>query len=495
MTAPKQISSPNQPMQAAEEFMTTKTHTDGWPTLCRWRGGWWSWDGVTWAEKDAEAVRNELYRYAKDKVYMVGDEAKPWSPDKRKIANLMEALTSVCDLPAEIEQPSWLDKDRKTGTIVPCRNGLLDMSSGYLLDPTPAYFNTVATPFDFDGDAPEPRLWFDFLDSLWPDKPMSKEALQQWFGYVVSGRTDLQKMLLMVGAKRGGKGTILRVMSAMVGGSVYGAAAADLVGTFGLQSAVGKSLMTLVDARFDSRSGTAVVERLLKISGEDEMAINRKGRGFWHGRLQTRIVVASNETLELEDASGAIVDRFIPLRLKRSWSGREDLTLGARLEKELPGIFNWALDGLDQLTERGRFTVPEDAEEVHRIMSAMSSAVGLFVCEMCHVGIDDLTVKTIDLYDAYVRWTHRHNVKTLSHAVFGKKLYAACPDVKRHQPRDPETDKVVEKYAGITLRDTPSNTGTRSPVPMSGQRESERERVLPLPTRADHAEPRAQDDR
>lgn len=459
MTGPTQISSPNQPLQAAREFMTTKMH-DGWPTLYRWRGGWWSWDRVKWVEKNDEAMRGELYPYTGDKVYMVGEEAKPWCPDKRKIANLMDALASVCLLPAEVEQPSWLDENRRTGVIVACRNGLLDMESGYLLDPTPAYFNTVATLFDFDPDAPEPKAWLDFLDTLWPDAPLSKEVLQQWFGYLVSGRTDLQKMLLMVGAKRGGKGTILDIMSAMVGGSVYGVTAADLVGTFGLQDAVGRSLITIADARFGGRTGETAVERLLKISGEDEMAVNRKHKGFWRGKLQARVVVASNELLEMEDASGAIVDRFITLTLKRSWLGREDLTLGARLDAVLPGIFNWALDGLDLLTKRGRFTTPEGADEAHRDMSEMASVVGHFVREMCHVGIEELVVAKMDLFDAFAIWCRRNSVQVVSRLVFGKKLKAAFPDVRRHQKREGKSG-VTECYAGIALKGSPSRTAAR----------------------------------
>ena len=59
--------------------------------------------------------------------------------------------------------------------------------------------------------------WLAFLDELWPDDADSIAALQEFFGYVISGRLDLHKILLLVGPTRGGKGAIARVLGQLVG--------------------------------------------------------------------------------------------------------------------------------------------------------------------------------------------------------------------------------------------------------------------------------------
>jgi hypothetical protein len=71
---------------------------------------------------------------------------------------------------------------------------------------TPLFFNQTSVPFDYQPDAPEPRHWLTFLEALWPTEPETINVLSEWFGYVVSGRTDLHKILMMVGPTRGGKG-------------------------------------------------------------------------------------------------------------------------------------------------------------------------------------------------------------------------------------------------------------------------------------------------
>ena len=67
-----------------------------------------------------------------------------------------------------------------------------------------------------------------------------------------------------------------------------------------------------------------VVERLLSISGEDTLTVNRNYRDQWTGKLPSRLHVIRNELPRLGDASAAIVGRIVLLPLSRSWLGRED---------------------------------------------------------------------------------------------------------------------------------------------------------------------------
>ena len=147
-----------------------------------------------------------------------GGALAPWAPNRKKIGDLFEALAAICILPDDTDQPCWLD-DRadRASVIVAMANGLLDVDTRQLLAHTPLYFYLVAVPFDYDPTAPTPRRWLDFMHELWPREPEAIAILGEWFGYVISGRTDLHKMFLHVGPTRGGKGVIGRIESALVG--------------------------------------------------------------------------------------------------------------------------------------------------------------------------------------------------------------------------------------------------------------------------------------
>jgi hypothetical protein len=65
--------------------------------------------------------------------------------------------------------------------------------------------------------AEKPERWLRFLDEAMPGDPTAHQVLQEWVGYILSERTDLQKVLMLIGPTRCGKGTIDRLLRALVG--------------------------------------------------------------------------------------------------------------------------------------------------------------------------------------------------------------------------------------------------------------------------------------
>jgi putative DNA primase/helicase len=261
------------------------------------------------------------------------------------------------------------------------------------------------------------------------------ELLQEWFGYCLVADTSQQKMLLMVGPKRSGKGTIGRVLTELVGrDNVAGPTASSLADRFGLQALLNKSLAIVSDARFTGDNASLVAERLLCISGEDTLTIDRKHVDPVTVRLPTRFMLMTNELPRMNDASGALAGRFMVLRMTKSFYGQEDLTLGEKLRAERPGILAWAIEGLKRLRERGRFVQPASSEDAMRDMEDLASPVGAFVRERCLVGPGN-RVPVDRLYEAYKHrcvqegWTHVPRKQ-----VFGRDLIAAVPEVtcRRH---------------------------------------------------------------
>jgi putative DNA primase/helicase len=454
---------PSAPLDVARKlYAGYRIGDNGMRTLVAWRGGWMRWDTMHWAELDGAHLRSETYdalgevdykHPIREKGVIVDYEIRPWSPDKHKVANVLEALAAIGHLSTDIDPPSWIDlhsvADTTAAQVISCKNGLLDLLTRTVHKHTPALFNVVSVPFDYQQDAGEPVMWLDFLASIWPDDPDSIALLQEYVGYVLSGRTDMQKMLLLIGPTRSGKGTIARVLVALMGaGHVAGPTLASLASNFGLSPLLGKPLAIISDARLGNTGSHTVVERLLSITGEDLLTVDRKFRDPWSGKLPTRFVVLSNELPRLGDSSGAIANRMLIVQMTNSFLGREDRTLDGRLHGELPGILSWALEGLDRLNRDGRFTVPKSSEDAANLMMDLASPVSAFVRDCCVRG-RDASVPRDTLYQAWKTWAedngHEHGAKS----TFARNLRAVVPALKDSRPRGEGTRERIYHRIGL----------------------------------------------
>ncbi|SBW20445.1 hypothetical protein FDG2_1694 [Candidatus Protofrankia californiensis] len=475
---------PTNPMRVARRILPTWTF-QGQSTLRSWRGSWMRWERTHWSEVDDREVRSGLYRRLEEASFVFvtskgAEEVKPWAPSKRKIADLLEAMAAITHLSSTIDAPSWTDPMRAPaaeGPVVSCANGLLHVPTRELHDHTPAFFCLGSVPFDFAPDAPEPKRWLEFLAEIWPDDQTSIDLLQEYFGYVLSGRTDAQKILLIVGPTRSGKGTIARILTELIGkGDVVGPTLTSLGTQFGLAPLIGKPLAIVSDARIDARGGQQVVESLLRISGEDSIGIDRKFRDTWSGRLPTRFLILSNELPAFGDDSGVIADRFIVLSMEQSFLGKENRDLTAELTAELTGILNWALIGLDRLTERGRFAEPDGSSDARLMMKDMASPVSAFVRECLTVGPEhDAPINIV--YSAFKTWSEDNGHRVSTKQELSKNLRSVVPGLKVFKPHGQ-----ARRYAGIRLGPTQDSTHSG---PDSGSSGSE-----PLPSGSGaHSEP------
>ena len=308
--------------------------------------------------------------------------------------NVIAALRSLCLVRADVEQPAWLgEAPVPPQEVIAARNGLLHLPA-YLVGqaslwaPTAAFFSSAALDYDIDLTAPPPVTWLSFLDQIWPNDPSSISLLQEWFGDCLLPNTSLQKILLMVGPTRSGKGIICRGLRQLIGpANVAGPTLSDLTGPFGLQPLLGKHLAIIPDARLSGRTDQAViVERLLSISGEDALDVHRKNLTAVTTKLPTRLMLVSNELPSLRDASGAFVGRLLVLQFWKSRLGQEDPDLFQRLLPEIPGIFLWAVEGLRRLRQRRRFQQPNAGQASLDQMCELSSPTKAFVEQRCAVG-------------------------------------------------------------------------------------------------------------
>ena len=470
------ILNPTDPYRNAKLWFAQSHVWNGKPILVRYDGDFRRWDKSHWPIEDKEYVRKMAWRLLAEgkkwqKVKKTGKskgdggeepefELVPFEPGTKHVSELIDALSGIAKIRGNLQPPVWLTDDGTrppADEILALQNGLLHIPTRQLFECTPDFFtiNSLDYSYDLETQCPE---WHAFLKSVWENDQESIRTLQEWFGYVLTSDTSQQKILLLIGPRRSGKGTIARILSHLLGrANVASPTLAGLKETFGLQSMIGKLLAVISDARLPT-SNTVITERLLSISGEDAQNISRKYKDDWIDKLSARIMMMTNELPAFKDAAGALPGRLIVLRMTTSFFGCEDPQLTARLTEELPGILNWSLDGWARLRERGRFVQPESGKADVQRMYDSASPISAFIRDCCKLGSDKWIAKT-ELFNAYRDYMtsngHRHHPTQIG---FGMALSAALPElgegkVPRKQQNGVEQERRENTYVGIDLRE------------------------------------------
>lgn len=372
------------------------------------------------------------------------------------VTGVADALKAVVNLPGSVEMPSWIGKDGPGG-IVAFKNGLLDLEAyqrtgkARLRPHSPKWFSTNCLPHYYDEQARCPR-WLDFLNQVFEGDQERKQALAMWFGYCLTSDTRQQKLALLVGRPRSGKGTTMAILGEILGQDNIATPSLTSMGSrFGLPPLVGKQAAIIGDGHLGRQSdAVAILERLKSIVGGDPQNIDRKGAAeLANVQIMARFTISVNELPRLPDASAALRSRMLLIPFNRTFEGKEDLGLLDRLRLEVPGITNWALAGLRQLQEAGKLVQPKAGQDILDDFVRLSSPVQAFVDDCCEVG-GDYIVPTSDLREAWKWWCAENGHEPGSTNTFINKLRTAV-QVERVRHRSGLSRTQARFYSGIRL--------------------------------------------
>lgn len=416
-----------EPVEFAREYVARHFTLDGETTLRFVDEQFWVWTPMFghYVKVGAGYLRHAVADNLRGMFETDADgQVKPIKLKMKNVQEIVSALGVVTY--AEVD----VDLIRARGGV-PFRNGWLDVFTGRLEPLTPRRFVTWAVPAEYDSEAECPE-WEKFLDSIgWGGETEEYRLLRQWFGYLLSGDKGQQKMLLLHGPTRSGKGTILKIAARLLGDGHAGLQLDSLAGEFGMQALLGKSVATVGDARFSGRTDKRIVERLLSIVGDDDVLVNIKNKPQISTRLDVRLMLATNERPTFNEASDALARRFLIMHMSQSFLGREDEDLEKRLSKELAGICAWGLAGYADLKRVGHFSQTKKGRQMQEEFVKDSAPVRYFVEECCDLAsADDVPmtaykVTNKELYQAYDMWARNGNMYVLNSVHFARELLTA----------------------------------------------------------------------
>ena len=396
------------------------------------RGRWLLWGDHHWRED----IDGAVYRLAKEAVrqrYLAAlsldDLDERAVQAKFAVASenrqRLEALLALArnELPISNAGDAWDSNEWLLGVS----DGVVDLRTGHLLPGDPGQMITQFAPVRYDPLATCPR-WLQFLAEVFEDDTELIDFICKAVGHSLTGDISEQCLFICHGVGSNGKSVFLVTLRSLSGSYAYNSP----FSTFELhsRSSIPNDVAPLASKRLVTASevndGTRLNEARLKaLTGGDPITARFLNHEFFTFVPEAKFWLAVNHRPKVEDLSYGFWRRVRLIPFNRTFVTDQDKKLVERLQRELPGIFAWAVQGCLAWQQDG-LGVPRAVIEATETYRTESDPLSQFLEECCVIR-PDLTCGATEVYLEYVRWTASQGMKEsekLTSTKFGTKLGA-----------------------------------------------------------------------
>lgn len=317
------------------------------------------------------------------------------------------------------------------GSVITCdpvtdyvntRSGMLNWRTGQLEEHNPDFYSTVQLPVDWAPDATCPN--FDrFLEQVMA--PDAIEFIWEVIGYLVLSGNPLQRAVLFHGEGQNGKGTLIRVIEALLGSRNTSSVTLQDIseGKFETASLFGKIANLAGDIDPTYMRSTA---KFKAITGEDMIDAQRKYEHGFKFRCWAVPVFSANKFWKSADTTSGYRRRWLLVSFPNAMANPIP-GLSGKLTAELPGILAKAVRALHLLMTRGEFQVPESAKAAKEAFDVAADQVREWLAEDGAVataipGSTQTWAKSSEAYMTYRGWAENNGLGAVSMPEFKARL-------------------------------------------------------------------------
>lgn len=401
------------------------------------QGCWMIWTGQVWRRDETAAVKqmcDAMLDGMEKGLFGIHDPQQAAALRKfigksrgsHAKDNLLKEAQHLTGIPATDN-----DFDKARG-VVNLQNGVLKLRSGKLCAHDRTRLITRLAGASYDPDAAAPT-WLRFLDDVTGGDTALQNYLQCMVGYMLTGSTREQCIFFLYGDGSNGKSTFLDVLADLLGSYAMNAQSETITARrqsdaprADIARLKGARLVTISECPADVWLDEAIVKQLT--GGDVVTARYLYGREF-EFRPEFKLIMATNHKPRIRGTDTGIWRRIrlVPFTQKIP-EERQDLQLPDKLRAELPGILNWALDGLRQWMQASAGGKRRGLPHCEAVDSATAEYRGeqdrlKQFLEDCTEPAPGYTVQAGILYQTYRAWCEENGERfPLTGTKFGREV-------------------------------------------------------------------------
>ncbi len=334
-------------------------------------------------------------------------------------------------------------------------NGTLDLSDWknikfykdkfFLDDYSTIYFDCN---YDLEAKCPE---FMKYLSSTFRGYEENINIIQEMFGYCLTTSVKFEKIFIFYGEGSSGKSILIDTLKTLIGESNYSTVPMSLLSKSFLRASIKDKLLNLST---EETNGIIKDTAWIKaISSGDPIEAQFKCKDSFNFNPFCKLVYAMNDLPQIENFDKALQRRFLIIPFKNIFRGNDiDLSLKeGKLHKEMDGILQFALTGLERLASQNKFTYSKSAQEQLESYSMESNHAERYADTYLSISNPDQYLIIKDVYKLYCEFCKENNEKPFKSSEFCKivKRKFGLPTEKREQKK--VNGKVVDIFGGLNF--------------------------------------------
>ena len=214
-------------------------------------------------------------------------------------------------------------------------DGVLDLTNFRFYSHNSSFGNTFILPRKYLTNLSETPVIDKFLDDLTGSNQKLIKVILAFMAATIRRMNTCQKFLHLLGYAGSGKGTLLRLLSALVGNeNSYSSNLSSIESSNFETSNLIHKLLTIFP---DEHKVSGNLSRFLSLTGGDSIKIEQKYKESYAESYQGMVAIASNYEVFVSDAMDAVQRRRILINCNYRPS-RPDPYLDLKLQAELPAL-------------------------------------------------------------------------------------------------------------------------------------------------------------
>ena len=401
---------------------------------------WLIWDGSRWKPSGY----SEAFEYAMKTIYSIPDEVEnansiqeaqmiqKWAVTSQSESKTRAMMNMTANHPELLTSASAFDKDKMK---LNCLNGVVDLTTGKLLERDPNDLHTKLVNVKFDPDAKCP-VFIKFLAQVTCHDHYLFEWLQRALGYALTGSVQEQVLFICYGVGANGKSTLLETISKILGDYStnvdFELFLTNQKSDVRIMEAVGEMKGTRLALASEVDSAKRFNESLVKrLTGGDTLRGTRLHTGAFQFEPNHKLFFLTNHLPFARDGSHGLWRRIKIIPFNAKFEGEAlDSTFPDKLWAEREGILAWLVRGtkewVDTLNRSGGTTglgpceAVDTAVQQYRLDNDHTTSF-IDECLVLEEGVGSVGAR--QLYHAYQSWWRdNHDDEIPSEAIFSRRM-------------------------------------------------------------------------